>query len=178
MWVTLGICLCVLPRTETPRFFTLFFPRLSSKMVSILLMYCTIERGTQTGTVVSQLFYTMIKGNSDMPTTWYTIRLDFRLFFPNKFSHSSIKLSSMKKLIVVLQSWVQPRNNLMQEVQTYLSEDTQSPAIWGGQLITTLGKTKNVLTKIVELLWSTKYIDIIMSIPFSLSWTFVKKLVS
>lgn len=46
MWVTCGsatVCDCVLPRTESPWFFTRFLPRLSSKMVSILLTYYIVE---------------------------------------------------------------------------------------------------------------------------------------
>lgn len=42
-WCGVLVCVCVLPRTEAPWFFTLFLPRLSSKIVSILLTYCTAE---------------------------------------------------------------------------------------------------------------------------------------
>lgn len=49
--LVVSVCVAALPRTETPWFFTLFLPRLSSKIVSILLMYCAKKKeNVETGT--------------------------------------------------------------------------------------------------------------------------------
>lgn len=64
--VDLPLCVCVSPRTVTPWFFTLFLPRLSSKIVSILLTYYVVEAQV----LVSPIILEPLQ-NPDYMELWY-----------------------------------------------------------------------------------------------------------